>query len=58
MMLLACCSIFNIVIQILTDFKNQGEEDQALQKRAESKKAAAKKRAARRSALITRLWLV
>jgi condensin complex subunit 1 len=35
--------------QILTEHKEQGEEDQALEKRVEGKKAAAKKRATRRS---------
>lgn len=35
--------------QILNDFKEQGQEDEALEKRVETKKAAAKRRATRRS---------
>ena len=34
--------------KILADFKEQGEEDQALEKRVEVKKAAAKRRATRK----------
>ena len=37
--------------KILADFKEQGEEDQALEKRAEVKKAVAKRKATRRGEL-------
>lgn len=37
--------------KILADFKEQGEEDQALEKRVEVKKAVAKRKATRRGKL-------
>lgn len=46
------------ILQILTDFKEQGQEDQALEKRVEQKKAAAKRKATRRSksSYIIEIW--
>ena len=41
-------------LQILNEHRRQGEEDNALQKRAEGKKAAARKKAARGSAAVNR----
>jgi condensin complex subunit 1 len=47
-MILLCFNV-DLYFQILEEHKQQGAEDQALEKRVEGKKAAAKKRATRRS---------